>query len=283
MKPEDRETWQQLLRSEQQLTEAIAGLQSTATEASAPSVGRIAFTGAPLLTAMAGRPSLSKFAAVLSFSVLLGLALLTLQAKWKSFRCTARGQDAIPPIETSGTASNPSIRSRLAWPTHWLKPRIPFDRKETLAKHSTVAEHVRSGGSNQPAGSASAARHVAAWARKLDIPYWGEAQWTSVNDAEVSVPECIEPTTTVASEIATDSIGANLEKLREPTIAAAMVSETPTPSRAKKRASLLTAAGDGMLLIWLAVFAYRFVCDSLWRDLLFRAPLAAFSNLFFGI
>jgi hypothetical protein len=78
-------------------------------------------------------------------------------------------------------------------------------------------------------------------------------------------------------------MGAHIEERSEPSMDAALVLETSTPLRAKKRASLLTATGDGMLLIWVAIFAYRFVCDSLWRDLLFRAPLAAFSNLFFGI
>ncbi|MFN7732811.1 MAG: hypothetical protein ACK5OB_12970 [Pirellula sp.] len=283
MKPDDRETWQHLVRREQQLNEAIAGLQSTAAEASSSSEGRIAFTGAPHLSAMAGRLSLSKIAAVLSLSSLLGLALLTLQAKWKSFRYAARGQEAVSPIESPVTAPKPSIRSRWTWPTHWLKPRIHFGRKATRATHSTVAEHVRSVSSDQTAGPANAARHVAAWARKLDIPYWGEAQWNSVGDDAVSTPECIAPSTSVASCETTDSMDAHFEERSEPSMDAASVSETSTPTRAKKRASLLTATGDGMLLIWVAVFTYRFACDSLWRDLLFRAPLAAFSNLFFGI
>jgi hypothetical protein len=292
MKPEDRETWQQLVRREQQLTEAIAGLQSAVAEASGSSEGRIAFTGAPHLTAMAGRLSLGRIAAVLSFSALLGLALLTLQAKWKSFRGAARGQEALPPIESPVTASKPSMRSRLAWSMHWLKPRVRFGRRATLTPHSTVAQSARSGSSSQLAENASAARHVAAWARKLDIPYWGEAQWSFVDDDAVGILECTAASeavsldsVSVASDAAFDPIRDHRAEHTEATIDAAKVSETltPTPSRAKKRASLLTAVGDGMLLIWLSVFAYRFVCDSLWRDLLFRAPLAAFSNLFFGI
>lgn len=290
MKPEDRATWQQLVRREQQLTEAIAGLQSSAEAASSTSEGRIAFTGAPHLTAMAGRLSLGKIAAVLSLSALLGLALLTLQTKWKSFRSAARGQEATPAIESPVTASKPSMRSRLEWPVHWLKPGFRFGRKATLATHSNVGEIARSGGSNQLAGDASAARHVAAWARKLDIPYWGEAQWSLVDDDAVSTFECTTDSTPatsdpapVASAPAIDPIRDHSAERTESTIDAATVSGPFTPSRTKKRASLLTAAGDGMLLIWLAVFAYRFVCDSLWRDLLFRAPLAAFSNLFFGI
>lgn len=283
MKPEDRETWQQLVRREQQLTEAIANLRSDAVEASGASEGRIALTGAPHLTAMAGRLSVSKIAAVLSLSALLGLALLMLQSKWKSSRRAARGQATVPPIASPLNKSKPSIRSRLTWPTHWLRPRIHFGRKATLATHGSLAEHVRTGGSDQLAGSASAARHVAAWARKLDIPYWGEAQWTSVDDDAVSTAECIASSPAVATDQVIDSLASHLEERSESKIDADSVSEPATPSRAKQRASLLTATGDGMLLIWLAVFAYRFVCDSLWRDLLFRAPLAAFSNLFFGI
>jgi len=50
-----------------------------------------------------------------------------------------------------------------------------------------------------------------------------------------------------------------------------------------KRVGQLAAFADGLIAVWVAVFFCRYLIDTEWRDLLFRAPLAAFSSVVFGI
>lgn len=45
----------------------------------------------------------------------------------------------------------------------------------------------------------------------------------------------------------------------------------------------LAMMSDGLLLLWVTLFVLRFVGDQLWRELLFRAPLAALSSVLSGI
>lgn len=49
------------------------------------------------------------------------------------------------------------------------------------------------------------------------------------------------------------------------------------------RLSSLARWSDRILFLWIACFVGRYLVDSLWRELLFRAPLAAFSSVLFGI
>lgn len=49
------------------------------------------------------------------------------------------------------------------------------------------------------------------------------------------------------------------------------------------RLSVLARWSDRILFLWIACFVWRYLVDSLWRELLFRAPLAAFSSVLFGI
>lgn len=49
------------------------------------------------------------------------------------------------------------------------------------------------------------------------------------------------------------------------------------------RLSTLARWSDRILYLWIACFVWRYLVDSQWRELLFRAPLAAFSSVLFGI
>jgi hypothetical protein len=53
--------------------------------------------------------------------------------------------------------------------------------------------------------------------------------------------------------------------------------------RAIQRLSMLSRWSDRILIAWLACFALRYLLDPLWRELLFQAPLSAFSSVLFGI
>jgi hypothetical protein len=53
--------------------------------------------------------------------------------------------------------------------------------------------------------------------------------------------------------------------------------------RCTRRIEFVRRIVDGLLVLWVACFAIRFLSDSNWRELLFSAPLSAFSSLVFGI
>lgn len=53
--------------------------------------------------------------------------------------------------------------------------------------------------------------------------------------------------------------------------------------RSLHRLSMLSRWSNRMLTLWVACFAFRYCVEPLWRELLFQAPLAAFSRVLFGI
>jgi hypothetical protein len=66
---------------------------------------------------------------------------------------------------------------------------------------------------------------------------------------------------------------------------AAAKSESRGESQAKRhtrRLGLTKRLVDGMLIVWLGFFAFRFLTDANWRELLFSTPLSAFSSMVFG-
>ncbi|MEI6526384.1 MAG: hypothetical protein WCP62_10175 [Planctomycetota bacterium] len=52
--------------------------------------------------------------------------------------------------------------------------------------------------------------------------------------------------------------------------------------RHTRRLGLTKRLVDGMLIVWLGFFAFRFLTDANWRELLFSTPLSAFSSMVFG-
>ena len=99
--------------------------------------------------------------------------------------------------------------------------------------------------------------------RQLQIPYWGEAVYREPFTETVQQPSLTRDHTS------TDEL---------------VGSQAPTASPpTRRRPAFAAVLGDAMLLVWVIVFLVRFMSDSLWRDLVFRAPLAAFSSLFFGV
>ncbi|MFN5916806.1 MAG: hypothetical protein ACK48K_08615, partial [Planctomycetota bacterium] len=55
------------------------------------------------------------------------------------------------------------------------------------------------------------------------------------------------------------------------------------PMRSPRRIVFVRRIVDSLLFLWVACFALRFLSDANWRELLFGAPLSAFSSLVFGI
>jgi hypothetical protein len=50
-----------------------------------------------------------------------------------------------------------------------------------------------------------------------------------------------------------------------------------------RRLGWVARVADATLFLWVAAFVVRYGSDTVWRELLFQAPLAAFSSLLFGI
>lgn len=51
----------------------------------------------------------------------------------------------------------------------------------------------------------------------------------------------------------------------------------------RSRATVIGRLSDGLLIAWVSVFILRFLVDSNWRELLFSAPLSAFSSMVIGV
>jgi hypothetical protein len=55
------------------------------------------------------------------------------------------------------------------------------------------------------------------------------------------------------------------------------------PMRSPRRIVFVRRIVDSLLVVWVACFALRFLSDANWRELLFGAPLSAFSSLVLGL
>ena len=54
----------------------------------------------------------------------------------------------------------------------------------------------------------------------------------------------------------------------------------PLVSKSPERLRMIQPITDVLLWTWVGCFAFRFLTDEVWRELLFSVPLAAFSSLF---
>jgi hypothetical protein len=111
---------------------------------------------------------------------------------------------------------------------------------------------------------------------QLSIAYWGVLAYQSLDkDALRSSTQTPQTNTIPAPE---------MENGNE---AQRLVIETGTRINRFNRYLLFTAKGpaigDMLLVAWLCIFVLRYGVDSVWRELLFKAPLAAFSSVLFGI
>jgi hypothetical protein len=256
LNPNDREAWNRLIELEQDLSRKIQELEQNQSQIALQSEGRIAFTGSPRISAMGGRLSTPRILIVSGLSCCLGLFLLAIQVQWKSHRIHARVK---------------------AWIERPFQARQYSEPAGSAVAGRSLAEPMNSESQSVSSMHPASARDVASWARKLQIPYWGEAYCRLPEAENKSLRPWDESTDTASERVV--SLEANSNALTREKI-----QPLPDPKiSCRKRASLLRAFGDGMLFVWLAIFCYRFIMDAMWRDLLFRAPLAAFSSLFFGI
>jgi hypothetical protein len=256
LNPNDREAWNRLIELEQDLSRKIQELEQNQSQIALQSEGRIAFTGSPRISAMGGRLSTPRILIVSGLSCCLGLFLLAIQVQWKSHRIHARVK---------------------AWIERPFQARQYSEPAGSAVAGRSLAEPINSESQSVSSMHPASARDVASWARKLQIPYWGEAYCRLPEAENKSLRPWDESTDTASERVV--SLEANSNALTREKI-----QPLPDPKiSCRKRASLLRAFGDGMLFVWLAIFCYRFIMDAMWRDLLFRAPLAAFSSLFFGI
>lgn len=72
-----------------------------------------------------------------------------------------------------------------------------------------------------------------------------------------------------------------LESTSEPP--PAMLSSKTESRRQFRRLEFSCRIVNALLVAWVGLFAIRFLSDSNWRELLFNAPLSAFSSMIFGI
>lgn len=251
----DLDTWNRLVTAEASHRIAIEAMQRSLEEQRSQSDGHIAITGAPKLLAMAGRFSWSRVASVLCLAMVAGLALLAMNNRLNAMR---------HPSRRNGVPAWRSLVAKIRRPS----PILTTDEKQLGHNSARVRTTVKK-------------------LRQLQIPYWGEAL---CQEPLAEILQQTELSSQASPETSTD-LGNDHYALAssEGSPASVQLSVEPQPSPptasqpTRRRTSFVAVFGDAILLTWVIVFLARFTCDSLWRDLVFRAPLAAFSSLLFGV
>lgn len=260
---EDRSTWNRLAELKAIHEGNVKRLEEELEHLIAVSSGHFALTGAPRVSALPGNFSWvrSMFAIALATSLAVGLTLgspknLRRNIPWLS-KLSADSNYDFPRVRpTSRAVGNPRKQSPSA--DSEVSCEVSYDESQVarvLERHSIAYWGVLSYGAPREDGLPSSTKLPPT--KLIPQPCMeneNEAR-RMVKDAEVS------------------GLGPRLE----------------TGARINRfnRYSWITTngltTGDLLLVAWLCIFVLRYGVDSVWRELLFKAPLAAFSSVLFGI
>ena len=141
----------------------------------------------------------------------------------------------------------------------WLHPvlgRRLFGQESLQFNRAVPVPHETSPGSEI---SNSGIQKAIRWMQREGIPYLGAIQ--------------------VVTEASTGSD--TTSELRTPQTRSSMSTERPSAKLDSNQ--LLKSLGKGSLVLWIGLFAARLMFDSLWRELIVVAPLAAISRMISGI
>ena len=256
---EDRATWNRLTEMKAIHEGNAKRLEQELEQLVAVSSGHFAFTGAPRISALPGKFSWvrSMFALALS-TIMAGVItfgsarFLRRSGRWHSMPKTSSNREFHRVLNASSRPTDPEQESAFE------PPKASYDEAEivrALERHS--------------------------------IAYWGALAY-GVSRNEVLRWGTNTPQSTV---ILNPKIDPGFEALNLSTDADiredGLSLEAGTRINRFNRYGLFTvdgpAIGDMLLVAWLCVFVLRYGVDSVWRELLFKAPLAAFSSVILGI
>lgn len=256
---DDRATWHQLTELKTIHDGNIKRLESELEHLVAVSAGHFALTGAPKVSALPG-----KFSWMRS---ILGLTLATSLAVGITFglpRTLRRGAHWLSKLPKRPTSKSGRVRTA---------SHDPMDRNReiTASKASECMDESE----------------VARTLERFSIAYWGRLSYR-FSEQGVLQSKIVPPTTTIDHSPHVEG-----ENKAQWMVLDADSRETRwrwKPSTRTNRFNQYSwfvfdgaTIGDTLLVAWLCIFVLRYGVDSVWRELLFKAPLAAFSSVLFGI
>lgn len=116
---------------------------------------------------------------------------------------------------------------------------------------------------------------IAVGMAKHNIPYIGTLRMNVGSKATVALSAVDNLVTTVSEADCVETASNSLASNSSP--------EDRTTVGLKLNAAVIEKVNSWALWSWVALFGFRFVADPNWRELLFSAPLAAFSSMVLGV
>lgn len=116
---------------------------------------------------------------------------------------------------------------------------------------------------------------IAVGMAKHNIPYIGTLRMNVGSKATVALSAVDNLVTTVSETDCVETASNSLASTSSP--------EDRTTVGLKLNAAVIEKVNSWALWSWVALFGFRFVADPNWRELLFSAPLAAFSSMVLGV
>lgn len=243
----DQQTWNGLLTNRSQCLRCIESLESQILATQMHAAGTIALTGAPKYGVLSGRASFGNF---ISIVVMSGFCALVLGTILRS-----------PVVQRKVTIQ----RHRTAQRQESRQPTREPSRTEVVSKSTSISSMVWKPTDTDPITSRMTQLNVSCLGT-IEMRLHSKVQ-SGTFDNSVSMTEAEE--------------GVGHDAVYPASLRLAMDgSRTPM---LKFGAIAIEKINSWVLWSWVALFAFRFATDPNWRELLFSAPLAAFSSMVLGV
>jgi len=256
---EDRATGQQLAEMKTIHEGNIKRFESELEHLVAVSSGHFALTGAPKVSALPGKFSWTRsiLAVTLAASLVVGIT-------FGLPRNLRRGIHWLSKFPTKSTRKS----GRSCTPPH----------KATCLNEQSTTSKV---------GECFNESDVARTLERYSIAYWGRLSYEAPE--KIALPSGIALPSTAITRPLNEEDGKEAQRIvhdAAPRETALHLKSSARTNRFNQYSWFMfdgASLGDTLLVAWLCVFVLRYGVDSVWRELLFKAPLAAFSSVLFGI
>lgn len=249
----DQQTWNGLLTNRSQCLRCIESLESQILATRMHAAGTIALTGAPKYGVLSGRASFGNFISIIAMSGFCALVLGTI------------------------------LRSPVVQRRELAQRQGPAQRKGPAQRNATL-QAAREASRTDAASSRNSVGSVA-WKRTDSDPI--AARMTQLNVACLGTIEMRLQSQVHSEDLEHCMSGTEVEEggvhnAVYPSSPSYAMKGSHTPIL-KFTAIAIEKINSWVLWSWVALFAFRFATDSNWRELLFNAPLAAFSSMVMGV
>jgi hypothetical protein len=198
------------------------------------------------------------------------LTLERLKAKARGFLSTT-GAPKLEPLVQSITVGRMSILVVLVGAVWillaaWISPQFGSKVIASTSKRNRPAKR-KSDTTASAAKTYDELPTTIRWLERSGVPYLGSASIAAGSHEPIAAPKQNHSNTLAISTEQKDS-------LRE-------LVDRPLPTR--HAALILRNIAEGSLVLWIGLLTARMMFDSVWRELLFYAPLSAISKMIVGV